>query len=161
VAGYGAPRDPVSELWDRAAQGLLERAYAARGGWVATRIKDPTDGQVARFRAIGIDPLGKDNAPTRSGKRKDMRSRWCRGFVRAVYYQNKAGEGRAIEIEVGARKPAVGVIPAGRAVRIRVRRGGQVASGAVRRKAEADRIYDDAGGLGGRWAGDRSRRDWE
>lgn len=152
-------RDPVSLLWDRAAAHALAQAYAAKGGWYSTRVKDPTPVQVERFAALGIHVLGRDNAATRSGKRMNARSRWCRGFVRALYYQNGLTGKRPIEVELGAHKPELGVIPAGRAIRVRVRRGGSAAQAAVRKKAEADRIYDNDGAAAGRWA-DPAGRDW-
>jgi hypothetical protein len=162
VAGNGAARDPVSELWDTAAAHMLSRAYELRGAWFSTIIKDPTPRQASMFAAIGIDVDGRDNAATMSGKRMNCRTRWCRAFVRAVYYANDdrhGGPGRAIEIEVGARKPAVGRTPAGRAVRVRVRRSGSVALKAVQRKADDDRIWSDEGQPAGRFS-DISGRDW-
>ncbi len=162
MAGYGAARDPVSVIWDGGAGSLLARAYAQKGGWVSTIIADPKPRHAAMFAEMGIDVGGPDNAPTMSGKRKNMRSRWCRGFVRAFYYLNDSrhgGGGRAVEIEVGARKPAVGRVPAGRAVRARLRVGGSVALRAVQRLPEDDRIWLDEGERGGRFA-DISRRDW-
>lgn len=149
-------RDPVSVPWDKAAASLLLRAVQARGAWVATRIKDPTDRQVNLYRSAGIYVLGRDNAATLSGKRANYRTRWCRGFARAFYRLKGA---RAVELEVGAHKPASGVIPAGRAVRARVRRGGSVARRAVQRKADDDRIFDDEGFPAGRWS-DPEGRDW-
>lgn len=149
-------RDPVSVLWDRGAASLLKRALDARGAWVSTRITDPTERQAAIFLAAGIDVLGRDNASTKSGRHANYRTRWCRGFARAFYRQKGS---RSVELEVGAHKAATGVIPAGRAVRARVRPGGAAARRAVQRKAEADRIYDDDGMAAGRWA-DPDGRDW-
>ncbi len=155
-------RDPVSVLFDGGAERLLRRAYARPGRWVGTRLADPAPRHVAHFARSGINVLGGDNAATLSGKHEDMRSRWGRGFARAVYYQHKrlrpAGS-RAIVIEVGRRVPVRGVIPAGRAVRIRTRPGGEAAKWAVARKPDDDRIYDDEGEAAGRWA-DPDRRDW-
>lgn len=149
-------RDPVSIPWDNAAMSLLKRALDARGAWVATRITDPTERQVGLYRSMGINVLGPDNASTKSGRHANYRTRWCRGFARAFYRIKGA---RALELEVGAHKPALGVIPAGRAVRARVRPGGQAARRAVQRKADSERIYDDDGGAAGRWA-DPEGRDW-
>lgn len=159
-----AERDPVSVLWDRGAAQLLARARAARGGWAGTRITDPTPRQRAALMAVyGIDPDSRDR-PSTATRRGGLnaKTRWARGFVRAVYYANDTrhgGPGLALEIEVGARKPALGVIPAGRAVRLRVRRGGQVAARAVARKPDAERIWDDAGLPVGRFS-DLALRDW-
>jgi hypothetical protein len=162
MAGYGAARDPVSVIWDGGAAALLRRAYAQKGGWVSTIIADPKPRHVAMFAELGIDVTGPDNAATLSGKRKNMRTRWCRAYVRAFYHANDprhGGPGRAMEIEVGVHKPAVGRVPAGRVVRARIRRGGSVSLRAVQRKPEDDRIWTDEGGRGGRFA-DISRRDW-
>ena len=150
-------RDPVSVRWDAAAARMLQRAYEAKGEWAASRLADPTPVQHARFYMMGIDVNGPDNASTMSGKRDNARSRWCRGFVRSVYYQNKGG--RPVEVEIGRHMPAVGTIPAGRAVRMRILRGGSVAQRAVRRKGEDARIFADDGRPAGRWS-DPARRDW-
>jgi hypothetical protein len=158
-------RDPVSVLWDVPAARVLAETRALRGGWRGTRIADPTPRQRAALLSVyGIDPDGPDNPSSIGGRRGGLnaRSRWCRGFVRALAYANDTrhgGPGLALEIEVGARKPALGVIPAGRAVRVRVRRGGAVALRAVQREPEAGRIFDDAGLPAGRWS-DPGLRDW-
>lgn len=157
----------MSVLWDGAAETLLERARKARGGWQGTRIADPSPRQRAALLALGIDPLGPDNPSTSGGRARggaglDAKTRWARGFVRAVNYANdrrNGGPGLALELEVGVHKPPLGVIPAGRAVRLRVRRGGQAADRAVRRKGEAARIFTDDGSPGGRWS-DPELRDW-
>jgi hypothetical protein len=149
-------RDPLSVAWDAAAQTVLARAYAAKGAWVAVRIADPSARQAEAALALGINPLGPDN---RSTRRKtggvNARDRWRRAFVRAVHYHS----GRPLEIQVGRKLPARGVIPAGRPVRIRVRRGGAAAMRAVARKDEADRIWTDEGERGGLFS-DVKLRDW-
>ena len=152
-------RDPVSVPWDRGAAALLDRAYRARGKWVATRIRDPRPGEVARFASMGIDVNGRDNAATLSGKHANYKTRWGRGFARALYRANSMNGNRPVELEIGVHKPATGVIPAGRAVRARLRRGGSVAKRAVQRKADDDRIFDDEGFPAGRWS-DPEGRDW-
>lgn len=165
----------MSELWDTAARRLLVRAYAAKGGWVATRIADPSIRQMTYLAGLGINPLERDRPPVRGGTGLDARTRWCRGFVRAVYYQHKWwSDGRggfrksrrtearhtgAIEIEIGRHRPATGVIPAGRAVRVRSRRGGSVALRAVQRLPDSQRIYTDEGSAAMRWS-DPALRDW-
>ena len=149
-------RDPLSVLWDTAAQTALARAYAARGAWVAVRVTDPSVRQREAALALGINPLGPDNPSTvarRGGL--DARDRWRRAFVRAVHYH----AGRPIEIQVGRKLPPRGVIPAGRPVRIRVRRGGSVAQRAVAKLPDSKRIFDDEGQPAGRWS-DPTRRDW-
>jgi hypothetical protein len=151
--------DPVSVPWERAASSLLRRAYDARGKWVATRLRDPTDAELARFAAIGINVAGRDNAATLSGEHENYRTRWARGFARALFRVNQSNGNRPLELEVGARKPALGVLPAGRAIRLRTRRGGSVARRAVARKADSARIFDDEGFAAGRWA-DPEGRDW-
>lgn len=121
-------RDPVSILWDTAARSLLSRAQQAPDEWHGTRVADPTTRQTAALRAQGINPAGRDNPSARGGRAHDghglnARTRWVRGFVRAVYYANRRehdGPGLHVEIEVGAHKPASGKIPAGYAVRIKV-----------------------------------------
>ena len=168
-------RDPVSELFDSGARRLLERAYARRGQWVGTRLADPSPGHVALFAAMGINVLGPDNAATRSGRHQQMQTRWARGFARAVYYQHKwyyAGGGLrasrrmaantsgAVEIEIGRAAAALGIIPAGRAVRVRVLRGGAVARRAVGAMADADRVWTDGAEPGGRFS-DADGRDWQ
>ena len=158
-------RDPVSVLWDTAAARVLAETRALRGGWRGTRIADPTPRQRAALLGVyGIDPDGPDNPSSVGGRRGGLnaRTRWARGFVRALNYANDSrhgGPGLALEIEVGAHKPALGVIPAGRAVRVRVRKSGDVALRAVQRKPDAARIWDDDGLPGGRWS-DPDRRDW-
>lgn len=154
----------MSVLWDRGAAQLISRARAARGGWAATRIADPSPRQrAALMQAYGIDPDGPDR-PSTARRRGGLnaRTRWCRGFVRAVYWANDTrhgGPGLALEVEVGVHRPALGVIPAGRAVRLRVRRGGQVAVRTVGRKPDSARIWDDAGFPAGRFS-DPALRDW-
>lgn len=169
-------RDPVSELLDDGSRALLERVYAAKGEWVLTRLADPGPRTRAFASAIGVDLDGPDNAPTRSGKRQDAHTRYGRSFVRALHYIHKwYGPGsrpgrlrrskrmvpyeRPLEIEWGRRVPALGVIPAGRAVRVRVRPGRAVARRAVQRLADADRIYADEGDPAGRHA-EAEGRDW-
>ena len=125
----GAPPDPVSELMNTGARRLLVRAYKSPGVWVGTRLADPQPRHVAYFaREYGINVLGPDPV---HGK-IDARTRWGRGFMRAIYRQHlywseigaapgwrkqkrmvprKTG---AIQVEWGNRVRAAGVIPAGR-----------------------------------------------
>jgi len=167
VVSTSYERDPVSVLWDTAAWTLLEETRKLRGGWRGTLIADPSPRQRAMLLAMGIDPDGPDNPSSIGGRAKrgaglNARTRWARGFVRAVNYANdrrNGGPGLALEIEVGRHKPAVGVIPAGRAVRLRVRRGGSVALRAVQAMPDAARTWTDDGGHGDRWS-DPARRDW-
>lgn len=156
-------RDPVSVLWDTAAVRVLAETRALKGGWRGTRIADPTPRQRAALLDVyGIDPDGPDNPSSIGGRRGGLnaRTRWARGFVRALAYANDrrhGGPGLALEIEVGVHKPALGVIPAGRAVRVRVRRGGSAR--AVQAKPESKRIWVGDREPGGRWS-DPARRDW-
>jgi len=174
-------RDPLSVALDPGARRFLARVYAARGGWVQTRLADPDPSVRAWALSRGIDPGGPDNASTISGTHANMRSRWGRAFARSAYYQHrwygpprgrgKTGVrastdrrgvpyGRPLELEVGRHVPARGIIPAGRLVRARLRPGGQAARRAVQRKPLSARVYDDAGErTGGRWS-DPARRDW-
>lgn len=155
----------MSELFDSGARTLLARAYAQPGTWKGTRIAFPSARQVAHFAALGINVLGTDQWG---------RDRWAAGFIRACYYQHKwfysqgrlgtsrrtvANDSRAVRYELGRRMPVLGVIPAGRAVRIRIETGGQAAMKAVKRLPESKRIYDDGGAPAGRWA-DPALRDW-
>lgn len=167
-------RDPVSELLDGGARVLLQRAFAARGGWVATRLADPSPAHVAWAASIGIDLWGPDNASTVSGRHQDLKTRWVRSFSRALHYQLKwygspgrlrksrrmMPYARPLELEVGRRAPALGVIPAGRMVRVRLLRGGRDAAAVVARKRVADRIYDDAGRPEGGVSSLAEGRDW-
>ena len=166
-------RDPVSELLDGGARQLLERAFAARGSWVSTRLADPSPAHRAWAAGMNINLDGPDNAPTRSGRRKDMRSRWGRAYARALHYQLKwygsPGRMRAtrrmvpydrpLEIEFGKRMPARGVIPAGRMVQVRLPRRGRAARAAVASLPDVARIYDDRGDPAGRHS-EAELRDW-
>lgn len=170
IVNVAATRDPVSELFDPGARALLARAYAAKGRWAGTRLADPGPRHLAWAARVGINVGGPD--PAAGG---EARSRWARGFVRSLYYQHKwwsDGDGGfrrtrrieprhagALEVEVGRRVPVLGVIPAGRAVRVRIRPGGQAALRAVKRLPDSARIYSDSGAPAGRWA-DPNRRDW-
>ncbi len=139
-------------MWDRAALSMLRRAVSARGRWAGTVLRDPTPEQRQVLMDVwGIDPLGRDNAGA-----GQARTRWARAFVRAVHYH----AGRPVQVEIGRHKPAVGRIPAGRAVRVRTRIRGDAAMRAVRRLPDSARIYDDAGDPAGRWA-DPADRDWQ
>lgn len=155
----------MSELFDTGARTLLARAYARPGQWVGTRLAFPSPRHVAYFAGTGINVLGTDQWG---------RDRWAAGFIRAVYYQHKwfysqgrlrnekrmsANDSRSIRYELGRRMPVLGVIPAGRAVRIMVNSGGQAAMRAVKRLPDSRRIYDDQGNTAARWA-DPSERDW-
>jgi hypothetical protein len=173
-------RDPLSELFDPAARRLLERAYASPGQWAGTRLADPSPRHLAWCAGRGINPFGPDDASvigTKGGTKggTNARTRWARGFVRALYYQHKwwsgsgtawrtakrsvARETGALEVQVGRAVQAYGVFPAGRSVRIRLLRGGQAADRAVRRLADGDRIYADDGSPAGRWS-DPELRGW-
>lgn len=177
-------RDPVSVLLDRGARELLERVYKApRGTWVMTRLADPPERTRAWARArYGIDVDGPDNAPTLSGKRANAHTRWGRAFMRALWYQHRqygptagptAGRGARrvrterrvsptgtpLEVSWGRRVPALGVIPAGRAVRVRVPYGGKTARRVVEAKARDDRIWVGDREQGGRFSV-AAERDW-
>jgi hypothetical protein len=160
-------RDPVSVLWDSAAAQLLDRARSARGGWQGTRVADPSVRQRAALLNIGINPNRTDvpsavGGKARAGNGLNAKTRWVRGFARAVWYANdrrNGGPGLALEMEVGRWKPAGVRVPAGYAVRLRVRRGGTVAMRAVERKTAAGRIWTGDGEHGARWS-DPALRDW-
>lgn len=164
-------RDPVSLLMDKPARQLLQRAYAAPGKWHATRLRQPLPAHVAWAAGLGINLLGRDPAKEAVGTR--MR-RWLAAFERAAYYNHKwyftggrldtdrrqtAARTRALDIEFGRWLPARGVIPAGWAVRIRLRPGGTAARKAVMKLPESQRIFTDEGAAAGKW-GDPTKRDW-
>lgn len=158
-------RDPVSELFDDGARALLARAYARPGQWAGTRLADPSPRHRSWLSASGIDWAGRDRVPGGEAK-----TRWARGFTRALYYQHKWYSGRGgwrasrrtvaretggLVVEVGNVVMARGVIPRGRAVRVKLERGGQAKAAAVARLPEGRRWADQ----GPRWA-DPERRDW-
>lgn len=160
-------RDPVSQLFDDGARALLARAYARPGQWAGTRLADPSPRHRSWLSAAGIDWADRDRVPGGEAK-----TRWARGFVRALYYNHKwysslgggawrrdrrtvAREAGALVVEVGNVVVARGVIPRGRAVRVKLERGGQAKAGAVARMSEG-RTWADQGP---RWA-DPERRDW-
>jgi hypothetical protein len=173
-----ATRDPVSEWFDGSARRLLGRAYARPEIWIGTRVADPAPRHLARLAALGISATAGDPVQALPGRGINARDRWTRGFVRAVYYQHKWYSGRpgggwrgakrtvprsasALEVQVGRRVvPRGELIPAGRAVRVRVRRGGDQAYRAVRRMPDSRRIFTDEGGAGARWADPTVTRDW-
>jgi hypothetical protein len=165
-------RDPVSELLDSGARRILERAYATPGRWVTTRLADPDPGHVSYFGSLGIDV----NAADRAGRSLNAHTRWGRAFVRSIYYQhqwysNIGGRGwraqrrtterksGALKIEVARHMAPLGVIPAGRIVRVILYPGGASAVKAVDREPDRARIFTAQGGQGGA-ASDVSRRDW-
>lgn len=169
-------RDPVSELLDRGARELLSRVYAERAGtWVMTRLADPTPQHLAWGIALGIGSLmGPDRPTTDNGRNQTAHTRWGRAFVRALYYQHKwwsdgrggwrdmkrtAPNPRPLQVEWGSRVRKLGVIPAGRAVRVRQPVGGRTALRVVQARPAGARIYDNAGRTAGRWA-DPVKRDW-
>lgn len=172
-----ATRDPVSLLWDGPARQLLARCYAAPGTWQGTRLADPTAQQLAWAASLGINLRGRDNPSTVSRRGGlNARSRWARAFVRSVNYQHRyysrargggwrderarvARSTYALQVEVGRALPARGIIPAGRAVRVKLHQGGQRADQAAARKSDTDRYITDDGGRGGRWSS-IDRRDW-
>jgi hypothetical protein len=171
-----AVRDPLSVFLDRAARDLLSRAYRApRGEWVTTRLADPDPFTAASIARMGIDWRGPDNASARGRGGLDARDRWTRALIRAVYYQYRwyaTGRGGwrtekrevalhtgALQLDAGRRVPARGVIPAGRAVRLRLNAGGRTALGHVQQFGNRDRIYDNSGSPAGRWS-DVALRDW-
>lgn len=143
--------DPVSELWERAADAILARVYQQKTGrWYGTRIRNPDTAHVRYYLARwDIDITGPDNAGTISGRHNNYRTRWNRAFVRAVYRRNmpkNGGKGSALQIQVGSPKAAAPGLPAGWAVRIRKRPKGRLPG------AERDRIWTDDGQQGGRFS---------
>jgi hypothetical protein len=169
-------RDPVSELFDAGARRLLDRAYAHPGEWAATRLANPAGRHETWAGARGIDLLGPDPVPGHAA-----RSRWARAFVRALHYQHlwwsagggpgwrrkkrtTARESGALVVEVGRALPGGrmrgSALPPGRAVRVKVERGGQAAVAAVHKMPDSRRYFTDAGGHAAR-ATDSTDREWE
>ena len=172
--------DPLRDRFIRGARALLDRGYAHHGSFVGTRLAAP-DAQALRWcLAHGINPRGPDNSSAVARGGLNARDRWTRAFIRCLYEQHlwwaadhdTAGEwrqdrrlvsyrGRALIVDVGRMLPVQGVVPAGRAIRIQVTTAGRAkAFDAARRKADKDRIYDDAGHPAGRWS-DPALRDWQ
>lgn len=117
--------DPVSVLWEPAAEKFMAGVRAAKGGWYGIRITDPEPRHHVLFDAYGLDPLlGPD--PARRPGGLNARDRWRRGFVRAVYRRAKGGP--PLEVQVGVKMPRRGVIPPGRYVRGRILTGKQAAA---------------------------------
>jgi hypothetical protein len=170
-------RDPVSVLLDRGARQLLERAYRVRSGvWVNTRLADPSRQHLDWAQDMGLDSLlGPDDVVTQGGTHVDAHTRWGRAFMRSLWYQHKwygdkpAGGFRdqrrtvayslPLQVEWGRRMPAVGIIPAGRAVRVRIATGGATKLRVVQAKPDSARIFADDGSTAGRWS-DPAGRDW-
>lgn len=170
-------RDPASELLDGGARRLLERAYAVRSGtWVMTRLADPSAEHVMWAARQGLDYLmGPDVPATEGGRNQTAYTRWGRAFTRALYYQHKWYGDKALkgfrperrmtpyslplEVEWGRRVPMRGIIPPGRAIRIRIAYGGQAKLRVVRALPDSERIYDDDGAPAGRHA-DPGLREW-
>jgi len=168
----------VSEWFDTPARRLLARAYARPGVWIGTRVADPAPRHLRRLSALGISPTAADPVQRLGGRGINARDRWTRAFIRAIYYQHRWHSGKpgggwraqkrsvardaaAIEVQVGRRLvPRGELIPAGRAVRVRMRRGGDQAMRAVRRLPDSARIYTNEGAPGGRWADPTITRDW-
>lgn len=180
MTGTGAAPDPLRDLFTAGARRLLERAYARPGTAVSTILANPGERAMGLAASLGINPFGPDNVSARGGRAGGLRARtrWGRAFVRCLYEQHRwwaashgpAGgwrrdrrtvplDSRALEIDVGAHRPALGVIPAGWPVTIRIRTGGAAKLRAVQRKPERDRIYDDRGDTAARWS-DPALRDW-
>jgi len=173
--------DPLRDKFARGSRQLLDRAYAQPGTWQRTRLADPDARATAYARGLGIDPLGPDNVSAQAGRRGGLnaRTRWMRAFVRSLYEQHlwwagshdDAGAWRehrrlvafrssGLRIDVGRAMPRLGVIPAGREIKVMVTRAGRGAAySAAARKPAADRIYTDDRDLGARWS-DPDRRDW-
>lgn len=161
----------MSVQFDPAAAKLLRRAYAAKGGWVGTYVRNPSPQWLVWGARHGVNLLGKDTAG--GGQ---ARTRWCRGFVRALYYNHKwhyyAGKGldlsdrrvtasrsQALEFQVGTVRIDPRGLVVGRAVRIRLLKGGAAALRAVEKLPDSRRIFTEDGEPAGRWS-DPNGRDW-
>lgn len=148
--------DPASLHWEKAARKFLADVIAAKGEWHSQRVVDPDLRLEVSLARAGYRWDGPDNKSGRGTL--NARDAWRRAFVRAVYRANdrrKGGPGRAIELQVGVRLPRRGVIPPGRPVRGRVRKGGGTAMRAVAAKPAAEQWA-----YGGPGQSDPARRDW-
>ena len=141
----------MSELFDAGARTQLGRAYADRGAWKETRLQPPEARHRAYLARLGIDPDGPDDASIPGQPGLDAHNRWARGYVRALYYQhvNFSTEGggwrsarrptprpgRLIEVRVGGHVRALGLIPAGQLIAVRMRSAAEAAQ--LARKAHA------------------------
>ena len=177
-------RDPVSVLFDSAARRLLDRAYAHPHTWVQVWLPDPGIRQRTRMLEHGIgDLLAPDPLPKGGGL--DARTRWGRGFVRAVYYQHRNYSPRSaggswskrtsprntggLRVEIGRHVPGSpqfdpthperGGLPPRRRVRVQLAAGGRAKAAAVDRLAARDKwIVDERPGP--RYGGGGRFRDW-
>jgi len=128
---------------------------------VGARLDNPSAAHRAQLGALGIDPDGPDDKSGTGGL--NARSRWGRGFVRALYYQHRnwsgapgggnwratrrvvPRRGASLVVEVGRRLPGsrqAGVLLPGRAVRVMVTTGGREH---VRRSTAPSFTLDGAG----------------
>ena len=178
-------RDPVSLLFDSPARRLLDKAYASPHTWVQVWLPDPTIRQRTRF--VGVvrgDLLGPDPLPKGGGL--DAKSRWARGFVRALYYQHRnysPARGSSVwarrrsprntyglRVEVGRHVPGSpqfdpahpdrGGFPPRRRVRVMMAAGGKAKDAAVARLAYKDRAWVGDHQPGGRYGGGGRFQDW-
>lgn len=156
----------MSVVFERAAERLLDRAYAKRGEWVSVRLTDPTIRDRTRWAAEGINVGDPDPVTGNMAK-----TRWARALVRALYRAKLADRrGGALKFEVGRhipaspqfdpRNPRAGGFPPSRQFRVKIDRGGRTALRAVQRLPDSRRIYDDRGQPAGRWGGGDRFRDW-
>jgi hypothetical protein len=188
VAMPGASRDPVSVRFDGPARRLLDRAYAQPGTWVQVWLPDPDIRARTWAAGLGLPDLtGPDPLP--SGAGLDARTRWGRGFVRALYYQHKwfspqrgqtgwgtrrtVGRSNPLRVEVGRHvaaspqfnpaRPGDGGLPPRRRVRVQLAAAGRARDAAVNRTATKDRAFVGPRGArepGPRWGGARRYADW-
>ena len=164
-------RDPVSVLFDGPARRMLDRAYARDGTWVGGRIPDPTPAHRSYLSGLGINPDTRDDV----GVTLNARTRWARGFVRALEYQHRWYSGApdgggwrdrkrarprqdlGLRIDVGRAlgggRQAGTLLRPGRAVRIQVRSG-------AKRWVRDNRTSRQRWDLSESARSDASRRDW-
>jgi hypothetical protein len=181
----GATRDPVSIPFDTSARRLLGKAYASPGTWQQAWLPDPSIRQRTHYTGMGINVSGPDPLPKGGGL--DAKTRWARGFVRAMYFQHKwysgtRGSGwraerrtsprsaNGLRIMVGRhvpaspqfdpRQPELGGLPPRRRIRVQLAAGGKAKDRAVARLSNADRIYTPEGRPAARWGGARRFTDW-
>jgi hypothetical protein len=172
-------RDPISVQFDEAAARLLRRAYARRGEWTGTYLKNPSIEWQAwalrrNFTRQGPGALlGPDDAPG-----GEARTRWARAFVRACFHLNKKfmtshglefGDAPrpngvrppfSLDYQVGTVRIAPGGRVVGRAVRIRLLTQAEARRFAAAGKVPASKRWVTPDGHAGPRHSDPAARSW-
>ena len=170
-------RDPVSLVFPVAGiRRHLDRAYDRPEQWTGRLLAVPSSRVAAQLQARGIRWAGPDVSMARGGGGLNTRTRWARGYVRAVSYQHRWFSGGrrggwrpekrtepshygAIEYRVGRAIAATDGRPAGRMVYLCYHpRGGSAAQDAKNRKRGP--VTFEADGSPGQLQADLTLRDW-